>query len=85
MLTRLRANMMKIDACMIRANPGNWEHLKHKNPLRNTKEFMEYLLQGLEAVLSIRLPDDTFRGIISFLRATIPGTPIDDIEKALVC
>lgn len=83
-LARLRGNETKIDACMIREAPGNWEQLMHENPLQNTKEFMEYLLQGLETVLSIRLPDETYRGIIDFLRATIPGKPINDIEKALV-
>lgn len=45
---------------------------------------MENELQVLEDILSTRLTDGTFRGIISFIKATIPGTPIGEIEKALV-
>lgn len=79
MIKQLHGNESKIDACMIRENPVNWE-----DGMRLTKEYMEYQLQGLESMLSTRLEDETIRGIINFKRATIPDTSINGIEKALV-
>lgn len=35
-------------------------------------------------MLSTRLPDETYRGIINFYTAFTPDTPIDEIQKALV-
>lgn len=64
---------------MLKENPVVWEV-----GMRFTKEFMEYQLQGLESMLSTRLPVENIRGIIDFKRATIPDTPIVEIEKALV-
>lgn len=75
----MHGNESKIDACMVKENPVVWEI-----GMRFTTEFMEYQLQGLESMLSTRLSNETIRGIISFKRATIPGTPTDEIEKALV-
>lgn len=45
---------------------------------------MKTQIQDLESTLSTRLTDEAYDGIISFLRVTIPDTPIDEIEKALV-
>lgn len=78
-MVRLHGNETKINACMIRENPVLWEKEIHY-----TKEFTENLLAGLESMLSTRLSDETFRGIINFERATITGTPISAVEKALV-
>lgn len=79
-MTRLHGDKSKIDACMIKENPGDWQGL----PANSRMEYMESILQQLEYYLSTRVPDDTFRGIINFEKATVPDTPIDDIEKALV-
>lgn len=48
------------------------------------KTLFEELIETSESIFSIRLPDETFRGVINFLRAIIPGTPTDEIEQALV-
>lgn len=78
-IAQSHGNESKIDACAIKENAINWH-----DGMRYTKEFLEYQLQGLESMLSTRLTDETFSGVTNFLRATIPGTPIDEIEKALV-
>ena len=67
---------------MIKESPGNWAiNLPYRH---NSKEYMESELEASKSILSTRLPDETIRGIINFTRATIPDTPIDEIEKALV-
>lgn len=38
----------------------------------------------IETILSTRLNDESFRGIINFMQAFRPDTPIDEVEKALV-
>lgn len=58
----------KIDACNVA-----------KNSRRQQINF-ETLGNGL----STRLPDDTFRGIMNFIKAAEIGTPIGHIQKALV-
>lgn len=85
-MSRSHGDKSKINACTIKENPGNW--IKGGTTFNgidmDSNDFMEYQLDGYEAALSTRLSDETFRGIINFQRATIPGTPIDEIEKALV-
>lgn len=38
----------------------------------------------METILSTRLKDEDFRGIINFMQSYRPGTSIEEIEKALV-
>lgn len=40
--------------------------------------------QIIESMLSTRLADDTFRGIINYYRTTKIDTPTDEIHQALV-
>lgn len=83
LLKRYQGTDSKIDACRIKANPGNWTD--YWKTWMNAREYLEgEVLKVLESMLSTRLTDETYRGLVNFLRATIPDTPIDDIEKALV-
>ena len=75
MLQILRADKWKINAYMIKENLAN---------LQFTQDRMERKIGASDSVLSTRLPDETIRGIMNFHQATLPGTPIDEIEKALV-
>lgn len=45
---------------------------------------VEAQIKKLESSLSAKLPGETIRGIINFKKVTIPGTPTEEIEKALV-
>lgn len=65
---------------MLKENPGNWNWSSDLN----TRKAMEYMLYRIESILSARLTDETFRGIINFLEATMPDTPIGEIERGLV-
>lgn len=38
----------------------------------------------LESVLSTRVPDETFRGLINFVKILHPNASYNEIEKALV-
>lgn len=82
MIERFHGDESKINACAIKEHPGMWED--YWQSYHNTREFMEDDLQRQKSVLMLRLSDETFRGIFNFLKATIPDTPIDKIEKALV-
>lgn len=82
MINRLHGDRSKINACQIKEHPGKWTD--YWESYRNTRDYMEIELQQMESVLLTRLPDETFRGVYNFLKATIPDTPIDEIEKALV-
>lgn len=67
---------------MMKENPGNWNWESYS--YYDTRSYMESTLQNIESILSTRLPDESFRGLINFLKATIPDTPIVGIEGALV-
>ncbi|XP_037040224.1 uncharacterized protein LOC119077144 [Bradysia coprophila] len=82
-LERFQGNEAKINACFLKESLeslGNWES---SSPWQKSKEYIEYELQKLESLLSARLTDETIRGILNFIKATIPNTPIDEIEKSL--
>lgn len=82
LLKRSQGNDLRVDACKVKEHPGQWEDywmLHH-----NTRHYIEREIQALESKLSTRLADETYRGLINFLRVTIRDTPIDEIEKALV-
>lgn len=81
-MKQMDGDRSKINACMIKEMPKNWE--RYWEVWYGSRSYLEHDLQQLESILPIRLPDETFRGILNFKRATIPDTPIDEIEKALV-
>lgn len=81
-MVRLHGDKSKINACMIKESPGNWE--SNWTSWHNSRELMEYILQQLETILPTRLDDESFRGLLNFKRSTMPDTPINEIEKALV-
>lgn len=49
-----------------------------------TKDQFDYFAREMESILSLRLPDDTFRGILNVLKAYQTFTPKEEIENALV-
>lgn len=63
----------KVNACMVKKNNRKWPGCRD---MMSTEQ--------LESILLTRLSDETFRGLMNFEKATIPGTPINEIEKALV-
>lgn len=65
----LQIDGQKINACMIKDYPF------HSG---------ENHLNEMECRLLARLKHERFRGIMKFQRAFIPGTPIDEIDNALV-
>jgi len=71
----------KVDACMVKANKNyaNWDNYEP----HNTREYMEDDLLRVEFIVQAYLTEDTYGGIINFLKATMPDTPISEIEKAL--
>lgn len=42
------------------------------------------LSHALESILSTRLPDETFRGAIDYIKATTPAATMEEIQKAIV-
>lgn len=65
----------KINACMIRDNPTKGLYSFHLG---------DDHLNEVESTLLARLKHEHICGIIKFQRARIPGTPIDEIDNALV-
>lgn len=82
MLNRLHGDQSKINACLIKENPGHWAD--GLGSYHNSREYLESTIQDAENILLTRLPDGTVRGMINFMNATIPDTPVDQIKKALV-
>lgn len=78
MITQLHGNTSKISACTIKQSDlaRDWN--------TNLKRTLQRVLNMIETILSTRLNDESFRGIINFMQAFRPDTPIDEVEKALV-
>lgn len=77
-MTQFHGDQSKINACAFKEKQKNaiyWEFLKAS---------IDNELKEQESCLSSRLSDEILRGIFDIQRATIGGTPIDQIEKALV-
>ena len=66
---------------MIKENPEKWRPFW--SLANDSKQIMDFQLD-LESILSTRLTDETFSGTINVLKAFVPGTPINEIENALV-
>lgn len=81
-MTKLQGDRAKIDACTMQKQRGMYEH--QGMPPRVSTYFMQELLEILESVLPTRLTDETFRGIMNFIKATKSDTTMDQIQKALV-
>lgn len=48
-------------------------------------EKVEENLKNVESILSVRLADEAFRGLINFVKATvIDKTPLNEVQKSLV-
>lgn len=68
------------DACLIANQTKDMEEMAQTL----TKYFANLFVESLEPILSKQLPDESFRGLVNFAKATVPGTPIEEIRKALV-
>lgn len=49
-----------------------------------TREEIPNEMKTIELILSTRLPDESYHGIINFGKAAIIETPTDEIQRALV-
>lgn len=58
--------------------------MQERDPEREMAKYMKNVMNEMESVLSTRVPDDTFRGILNFYKTFLPNTPHNDIEKELV-
>lgn len=74
MVIQFDGDKSKITACKIQEG----------SPEQFSSEMTELRLQVLETIMPTRLTEEVFRGILNFEKATIPGTPTNEIEKALV-
>lgn len=79
MIKELHGDKSRINACMIKENPGHWNEFSDPS-----KETMERMFLTNEVLLSTHLTKDIYGGLNNLAKATIPDTPIDEIEKALV-
>lgn len=68
-------NNSTVNACIIKKESSENNYMK---------ESMQKRLHLIESILLTRLKDDTVRGVINLYKMTIPDTPIDEIENALV-
>lgn len=78
-VTDMQIDGQKINACMIRDLIRDFPR-KGRYPFHSGKNY----LNEVESTLLARLKHEHFRGILKFQRALIPGTPIDEIDNALV-
>lgn len=70
----MHGDSSKINACLIKEN----------TIAETSGPETEKASEMFESILSTRLPDESFRGLINFVKAHRPYAPITEIEKALV-
>lgn len=78
MTTQLRGNVAKISACTIQKSDlaRDWKSLGSRS--------LQRVSNVMETILSTRLKDEYFRGIINFMHAFRPDKASEEIENALV-
>lgn len=78
MITQLHGNTTKIDACTVKSSElaRDWR--------TSGKRSLQRILNVMKTILSTRLKDTDFWGVINFMQAFRPNTSIMEIEKALV-
>lgn len=81
-MTQLQGDQSKITACAMERNLGMYENLEWRLKYERGKRTID--LEQYESILSSRLSDETFRGIMNFIQATKNGTTMDQIQMALV-
>lgn len=64
-------------------NLGQWEH-HHSVLSTDPKGYESIKLDEIESILTVRLSDETFRGMLNFMKATKVGSTLGQIQKALV-
>lgn len=79
LIERFHGDVSKINSCTIEKFPRMWDEYPS-----SWEHFRESILPLEESVLLTRLAVKNVRGMINFVKAAIPGAPIDDIETALV-
>lgn len=72
----------KKDPCLI-ANATSTKRMGSTAQILTT-HIVTSLIQSVESILSTRLSDENYRGLLNFAKITIPGIPMEDIRKALV-
>lgn len=91
----MHGDQSKLTVCKLKeVNRGNWElywaeWIKQRKSESywaslDSQGFMKSILEQNESIFLTRLPEETIRGIMNFEKAAIPGTPDDQIVKALV-
>lgn len=78
MTTQLHGSIAKIGACTIKSSDmaRDWKSSGQRS--------LQRVLNVMEAILSTRVKDEHFRGIINFMQAFRPDKSIEEIEEALV-
>lgn len=71
LVENLRGNKTRIDASAIK----EYVEMEENDP---------NLINAIESILSTRLPEEVYCGLINLMNAFSPNTSDDDIEKALV-
>lgn len=79
----------KIDACkvqkFVQEEQANAREGKNESEIEiEMEQRIKKFENTMESVLSIRVPDDAFRGIINFIKILHPNASQNEIEKALV-
>lgn len=81
-MAQLHGDRSKIKSCTMEQSLGIYEDQWIK-PIDPWGDMLSEL-DPLESILSTRLTDKTFRGIMNFIKATKVGTTTDQIQMALV-
>lgn len=80
-ILNFHGNETKITACILKENQNNPDIWGQDFDIERYIALVEPME---EWILPARLTDETFRGILNLFIAIMPGTPVDEIENALV-
>lgn len=73
-----------IDACTVKNNVKILKNLEERERDNLETRFIAIDLEQLESMLSVRLSNEIFSGIMNFMKATNVGSTTDQIQNALV-
>lgn len=81
LIERFQGDQPKISVCYMQKQ---LQILENDSEMKYRKRAIDINLERMEYILPIRLTDETFSGMMNFIKASKVGTSIGEIQKAVV-
>lgn len=85
MVETVHYNNSTIDVCKLKEDgEDRLRYISNQGGVRSLMRYRLYRLDSVEAILQTRLKDETFRGIINFIKYSNAFSEFDKIKKSFV-